>query len=104
MSKFSFALTTALLVFVSIHAHAAGNIPDVGATCVSCHGSNGISVSPVWPNLAGQKIDYITKQLTDFKEGRRNDPLMSPMAKLLSDQDVKVLAQYYSSIKEASGN
>ncbi len=67
--------------------------------CASCHGANGISAVPIYPNLAGQKEQYIVKQLKAFKAGTRKDPLMSPMAAPLSDADVDNLAAYYSSLK-----
>ncbi len=67
--------------------------------CAACHGPNGISVAPVYPNLAGQKEQYIVKQLKAFKAGTRKDPLMSPMAAPLSDADVDNLAAYFSSLK-----
>lgn len=69
------------------------------ATCVACHGPEGVSVNPMWPNLAGQKEAYLAKQLKDFRDGRRNDPVMGPMAKGLSDEDIANLAAYYASLK-----
>ncbi len=65
------------------------------APCVACHGVNGNSVNPVWPNLAGQHPQYVAKQLEAFKSGARQDPLMSPMAMVLSDEDIADLAAYY---------
>lgn len=65
--------------------------------CVACHGVNGNSSNPQWPNLAGQSQWYIIKQLKAFKAGDRQDPLMSPMAAPLSDDDMEDLAAYFSS-------
>lgn len=67
-------------------------------TCVACHGSNGISNNPVWPNLAGQKEEYLAIQLRAFRGGERSNPLMSPMAAGLSDTDIENLAAYFSSL------
>jgi cytochrome c553 len=67
------------------------------ATCAACHGMDGNSVNPEWPNLAGQHASYITKQVRNFKAGERANPLMSPMAMILSDQDIDDLAAYFSS-------
>ena len=75
---------------------AAGKAKAV--TCSGCHGANGISISPAWPNLAGQKEAYLAKQLKDFRSGSRNDPTMSAMAKPLSDDDIANLAAYFSSL------
>lgn len=67
--------------------------------CAGCHGAAGISANPLWPNLAGQKDAYIVKQLKAFKDGTRKDPMMSPMAKPLSDTDMANIAAYFSSLK-----
>ncbi len=67
-------------------------------TCVGCHGAAGVSNNPLWPNLAGQKEAYLVKQLKAFRDGTRQDPMMSPMAKPLSDVDIDNLAAYYSSL------
>jgi len=68
------------------------------ATCAGCHGVAGVSSNPMWPNLAGQKEGYLVKQIKAFREGIRTDPLMSPMAKPLSDDDIDNLAAYFSSL------
>lgn len=68
------------------------------ASCAGCHGANGISNNPMWPNLAGQQPGYLVKQMKDFRDGTRNDPMMGPMAKPLSDADIENIAAYYSSL------
>ena len=68
------------------------------ATCAGCHGAQGVSNNPMWPNLAGQQQGYLVKQLQAFREGTRSDPMMSPMAKPLSDTDIQNLAAYYGSL------
>ena len=67
--------------------------------CAACHGASGISTGEMWPNLAGQKAGYLTKQLKAFRDGTRTDPTMSAMAKPLSDADIDNLAAYFSSLK-----
>ncbi len=69
------------------------------APCVACHGVNGNSVNPEWPNLAGQHESYIKRQLTAFKNDQRQNPLMTPMAKPLSDEDVADLGAFFASQK-----
>ncbi len=69
------------------------------AVCAACHGANGISANALWPNLAGQKADYIIKQLKAFKAGTRKDPLMSPQAAMLSEQDMENVAAHFSGLK-----
>jgi cytochrome c553 len=68
------------------------------ATCVACHGANGMSPNDLWPNLAGQKEGYLVKQLKAFRDGQRNDPMMAPMAAPLSDADIADLAAYFASL------
>ena len=75
---------------------AAGK--EKSAICVACHGSDGISPNDLWPNLAGQKYGYIVKQLKALRDGTRTDPMMSPMAQPLSDEDIEDLAAYFSSL------
>jgi cytochrome c553 len=68
------------------------------ASCAGCHGANGMSNNPMWPNLAGQQAGYLAKQLKAFRDDVRSDPMMSPMAKPLSDADIDNLAAYFSSL------
>ncbi|AWL13361.1 Cytochrome c-554(548) [Saliniradius amylolyticus] len=75
---------------------AAGKEKSV--TCVACHGQNGIAQIPMYPNLAGQKEQYLLQQLKAFKEGSRKNMVMSPMVQPLSEEDMKNLAAYYASL------
>lgn len=92
------AAMVALTAFGSVHA--AGN-PVAGknksSTCAACHGPDGNSAAANFPKLAGQHERYIIKQLMDFKSGARKDPVMSPQAANLSEEDMADLAAYYSS-------
>ena len=76
---------------------AAGKVK--AATCAACHGAEGISAVPMYPNLAGQKEAYLVKQLKDFKSGARKDPVMSAMAMPLTDEDIANVSAYYASKK-----
>lgn len=65
--------------------------------CAACHGKDGNSVSPIWPKLAGQHMNYLVLQMKAFKEGKlRNDPSMLGMMAPLSEQDMKNVAAYFS--------
>ena len=102
-------LTSLILTLLSINfAVAASGDADAGktkaATCAACHGSNGIGASDTFPNLAGQHADYIVKQLKAFKSGDRKNPLMSPMAAPLSEQDMADVAAYFSSLPHDGGS
>ncbi|HZD54007.1 MAG TPA: c-type cytochrome [Woeseiaceae bacterium] len=70
-------------------------------TCAACHGPEGNSVNPAWPSLAGQSAKYIVHQLQAFKSGDRSDPLMTPQAMTLSEEDMHNLAVYYASQESA---
>ncbi len=66
--------------------------------CAACHGAEGVSTNDLWPNLAGQKPGYLVKQMKAFRDGARKDPMMSPMAAALTDEDIDNLAAYYSGL------
>lgn len=69
--------------------------------CAACHGPDGNSTDPQYPILAHQTARYIYLQLKDFKEGRRKDPLMSPVAATLERDDMLALADFFSQQKLA---
>jgi cytochrome c553 len=74
--------------------------PEAGAqkavVCGACHGMNGNSVNPEWPNLAGQHASYIAAQLELFKQGVRNNVIMAPNAMILGEQDMADLGAYFA--------
>lgn len=92
-----------LITSVALFA-ATANAGDVeagkakSAVCAACHGGAGISPTPIWPNLAGQKEQYLIAQLKAFKDGTRKNAQMAPMVAGLSDEDMANLAAYYSSL------
>jgi cytochrome c553 len=65
--------------------------------CAACHNADGNSLITLNPKLAGQHPDYLVKQLTEFKSGKRPNAVMSGMAAMLSDEDMKGVAAYFSS-------
>ena len=93
-----------LIILISIiantYAFAAGN-PTAGqeksATCQGCHGTDGNSYSPEWPNLASQHPGYLEKQIHDFQSGARKDPTMSTMVIGLGQGDIIDIVAYFSS-------
>ncbi len=70
-------------------------------TCGTCHGINGHSVAPTFPNLAAQTAPYLEAQLHAFKDQSRADPdaqaYMWGMASQLSDATISALAAYFAS-------
>jgi cytochrome c553 len=79
----------------------AGGDPAAGKekaqVCAACHGQDGKSIDPSYPNLAGQHESYLVKALADYRAGRRSNAIMAPMAANLSDQDIEDLAAWYAS-------
>lgn len=69
------------------------------AACVTCHGDNGIGLAgAAFVRLAGLSEPYIAKQLHDFKQGARDNPIMKPMAATLADNEIAAVARYYASL------
>jgi len=75
---------------------AAGKVK--AATCMACHGVNGISNNDMWPNLAGQKNGYLELQMKAYQSGQRKNAMMMPMVKGLTDADIENIAIYYSTM------
>jgi cytochrome c553 len=67
------------------------------AVCGACHGLDGNSADAQYPKLAGQSEQYIVRQLTDFKSGKRQNPIMMGMATPLSPQDMHDIGAYFAS-------
>ena len=77
---------------------AAGQRLSDGS-CAACHGRNGIGIIPLYPNLAGQKREYLVAQLRAFRDGSRTNPIMSPMAAHLTDAQIEDVAEYLAALK-----
>ena len=71
--------------------------------CAACHGANGNSAITLNPKLAGQHPEYLLKQLTNFKEGKRANAVMAAMAANLTKEDMQALAKYYAGQKQTLG-
>jgi cytochrome c553 len=85
-------------------AQAKGNADKgkekASQVCVACHGAEGNKPSaPDQPILAGQHYDYLVKALSDYKSGKRANPIMKGFAGMLSKQDIEDLAAWFSSQK-----
>jgi cytochrome c553 len=94
------------LLSLALPAHAAGNAAagkeKAAQVCAACHGPDGNKPSaPDQPILAGQYYDYLVRALTDYKIGRRNNPIMKGFAGQLSKQDIEDLAAWFASQKSS---
>lgn len=95
------AFVTFGLVSQSIFAADINGGKAKSVTCAACHGNNGISMIPMYPNLAGQKEQYLVLQMQAFRDGVRKNMVMSAMATGLSDSDIANLSAYYASLDPA---
>jgi len=101
---FDHRLILATLLLAASTTAGAGSI-DIGragaTVCAGCHGMDGMSVAPGFPNLAGQDETYLVAQLTAFRERTRTggqSVLMYGMAAGLDDEDIANLAAYFASL------
>jgi cytochrome c553 len=97
------ALALCLLAFAAV-GFARGNAENgkgkAAQVCAACHGADGAKPSaPDQPILAGQYYDYLVRAITDYKIGRRNNPIMKGFAGQLSKQEIDDLAAWFSSQK-----
>ena len=87
---------------LALNVHARGNADKgkqkAAQVCAACHGPDGNKPSaPDQPVLAGQYYDYLVRALGDYKNGRRNNPIMKGFAGQLTKQDMEDLAAWFSS-------
>jgi len=67
--------------------------------CAVCHGVLGLATAPETPHLAGQPERYLSEQLKAYRNGKRSHAVMSVIAKPLSDDDIRDLAAWFSSLQ-----
>ncbi|NGZ85416.1 c-type cytochrome [Duganella aceris] len=79
---------------------SVGRGATLALNCTMCHGAQGLSRSDA-PNLAGQYPEVVIKQLLDYRSGKRENALMSALARGLSEQNIADLAAYYTSLPKA---
>jgi cytochrome c553 len=95
---FAAAISGAFACGAALPAGNAESGATKAAVCQACHGANGNSANPEWPSLAGLGADYIAEQLQSFKDGKRNNPIMMPIAAPLSAQDMADIGAYFDSM------
>ena len=71
--------------------------------CLTCHGPKGQSATATWPKLSAQHAAYTAKQLKNFKEGTRANPVMMGMAATLTEQDMQNIAAYLAKQPASQG-
>lgn len=95
-----YSVITSVLALASVpattHANDEARVNELIQTrCFVCHGLNGESSTPAFPRLAGQHAAYTTRQLSDFKSGRRRSDSMRPMVEDLSEKDFALLGAFF---------
>lgn len=116
MKFFASLLLTAVLSATAVSTALAADTKPAGpkidiaaggkkyeAVCASCHGADGNSAAPENPKLAGQHPEYLVKQLTEFKNGKRKNAIMQGFAATLSDEDMRNIAAWAASQKAKPG-
>ena len=103
-----YSLVAVLVMVAAVQSVAAAGDPQAGKAkaqaCAACHGVDGNSANPAWPNLAGQHARYISKQLADFKAGeQRKDPVMAGLVAPLTLEDMVNLGAYFATLTPAGG-
>jgi cytochrome c553 len=78
---------------------STAQIPQPALVCTSCHGQDGIGVTPTYPSLAGQHASYIERAIQEYQTGYRKNPIMNGMVASLKPADIVVIANYFSSLK-----
>lgn len=94
--KVAQVLLLSLFASTAIAAEKSAAETTAETVCAACHAADGNSVVSVNPKLAAQHPEYLVKQLTEFKSGKRANAVMSGIATSLSDDDMKSLAVYFS--------
>jgi len=100
MNRIQSTLAVVLLSFIPAIAFSAGNAAqgqNKSAVCHACHGETGKSIQPIYPNLGGQHQDYLVKTLKEFRNGSRQNAIMSGFAANLSDADIEDISAWYAS-------
>ena len=91
-------LSFILLFLLSLNGYAAdqGGRGAIGGSCARCHGVDGNSSGGQYPSLAKQKMEYLVKQMHDFKSGARVNAQMTPLIAVLTDEEINAIAKFYS--------
>jgi len=75
---------------------AAAEVPPVASLCVSCHGADGVGITPLYPTLAGQHADYLARALDEYQKGARKNVIMATFAAHLTSAQMDALADYFA--------
>lgn len=99
-----FPLSLALMVGLTSLSAGAGaanlqHVRSLAASCSNCHGTNGVA-QPGMESLAGKPKDDLLKKMQDFKSGKKPATLMHQLSKGYTDEQIELLADYFSALKK----
>ena len=81
----------------AVPAPAANDIEATAQLCAACHGQNGVPSDPkTVPIIWGQERSYLFKQMRNYRNGERDNPIMSPIARGLAEEDLRKIASYFA--------
>lgn len=104
-------LLSSLMLFFVANAQAVdgqkvfsqGGAQPGATACLACHGGDGLGLAAAgFPRLAGLSAGYLRKQLEDFRSGARSNPVMQPLAKALSDDEIDAVSQTLAAMPAAT--
>ena len=78
-----------------------GSAPASAQVCVSCHGKDGVGISPDYPTLAGQYPDYLAQALKAYRKGSRQNAIMGSFVSKLTDEEIDALSHYFAAQQPA---
>ena len=96
------ALTVGALVAGMAAAQSGAYAERYASSCAACHGAQGVSVLPLTPSLAGQHSFYAATQLFLFREGRRDNPVMTAVAKGMGNDDLRGFSDLIGTLPSAA--
>jgi cytochrome c553 len=106
LGRLTTTLAASIVVFAALHASVFAADLDAGrrkaTACVACHGPDGNSTNPTVPSIAGQVATYVHWQLLLYRDKRRVDPQMAPIAAALSETDMADLAAFFAAQRPAA--
>ncbi len=97
LATLAVALFAAGTTLAAPHGNASAGKAKA-APCAACHGDGNKTLAPIYPKLAGQYPDYLSKALHEYKSGKRSNAIMMAQAANLSDQDIADLTEYFGSM------
>jgi sulfide dehydrogenase cytochrome subunit len=92
------------LLMGAAHLSAAPTASMLADTCAGCHGTDGVSMGPATPNIAGLSETYFTDTMLAFRNGERAGTIMNRIAKGYSEEEIKLMAGWFAKLPLASTN